>query len=355
MRKNTCLYYVLLAMSIIVSSCDEGDDIWSQGAKLEMSSAFSIKDATSDTISVDFTASSGITFEGSWNVETPWEIVIVGDESGVSDTITGTSSSLDGVTWSGSVSSSQSYFPYTVLNKTFSVDLFSGNESSEGGLTFTSGETCTITLSFPDYVGVDTCKTILKIAEAQEISYSKSDFCVFGDWENDNYTPLYQDETITKEKSGQLVAPEGVYYCLMQGEEPGGSWYIAGGAFTFNKTSGWSQPSGVYPISLQDTATTYINFFMYGYPGFCERSSLFIALASGETEADLTGDRIMVSEGWHGISIPISRFVSKTDFDYDSVDKIIFSLFSDGNEGSIKTAVDCFVLTKKSPLFPIYQ
>lgn len=319
-----------------------------------MEKSFGIQNASLDTIFVDFANGETILFEGEWNVETNWTIEITGNESGHSDQISGCSKSLDGILWTGNVGGRKTYFPADLLKTTFNVDVF---EKGEELSSFKQGELCTITLSFDDYYGVDTCKTALKIASAKEVSYTKDDFCVFGNFESSNTKPLYQDATITFEKSGDVVAGEGSTYCLLKGTETGDKWYIAGGGFSYPQTSGWTQPDGVYPITLEDTATTYINLMMYGFPGYCDHSSFYIALMNGEdTEAGLTGDRIMVEEGWHGISIPVSHFAVKEGvFDYNKIDRIIFALFSNGEAGDVKCAVDCLVITKKAPLFPLYN
>ena len=352
--KKIIIQCVLLASVFGFVACDEGDDIWSKAASLQMIQDFDILNATQDTISVDFAKGETLPFVGEWNIETNWKVVIVGNESGKTDTIKGFSKSLEGISWTGNVGNGVQYFPYKLLNKKFNVDVF---EESDEVTSFKQGEACTIMLSFDDFVGVDTSKTVLKIASAKEISYLKTDFCVFGDFESSNTKPLYQDATVTFEKSGDIVAGEGSTYCLLQGTETGNKWYIVGGGFSYPQTSGWTQLDGVYPITQEDTATTYINLMMYGFPGYCDHSSFYIALMNGEsTEAGLTGDRIMVEEGWHGISIPVSHFAVKEGvFDYNKVDRIIFALFSNGEPGDVKCAVDCLVITKKAPLFPLYN
>lgn len=350
MKKDFLHYIIILVCcTTLFISCDEGDDIWSSSAKLEFTEDFTVK-GNSDTIIVDFTKGDIIEFQGSWGIETNWSIIITGNESHITDTISGYSKSLDGITWNGEVSVGESYFPSDILNKTFSIDLFGKEVQTES---YIAGESCTAVLLFEDYAGVDTSKTTIQIAGANQETFSKKDFCIFGDWESSNTSPLYQDATITTE-SEELTAPEGGKYCLLQGTENGSSWYLAGGGFTFNQINNW-QP-GYYPITLADTATTYINLFMYGFPGFCERTSLYLGIMNSteDIEGALQGDRIMVTEGWHGISIPISRFKDKNNkLNYDKIDKIIFALFSDGNAGQNKCAIDCMVITKKRPLFPV--
>lgn len=347
----------LIASSVAgLTSCEDSDDIWN--VKLQTEQAFGIVGATTDTIEVDFANGDEIAFQGSWNTETNWEIVIVGDESNETDTIRGNSTSLDGVKWNGNVSStSVRYFPSSVFSKyTFNYDLFGKSDKVEGS--FKAGETCTVTLQFPDYYGADTCKTVVKIASANQETFTKSDYCVFGTFEAVATTPLYQDASITYVK-GDLTPAEGSTYCLMQGTETGGKWYIAGGGFSYPNTSGWTEMDGVYPITEADTATTYINFMMYGFPGYCERTSLYLALMNGDDDSKKAGvaDRFSVQEGWHGISVPISKFRpdAGATIDCNNVDKIIFALFSNGEAGEVKCAIDFLVITKKYPLFPVYN
>src|SRR5574344_1261387 len=356
MNTKNILTCALIAFSLAgVTSCNESDDIWD--VKLKTEQTFDVVGATTDTIEVDFANGDEIAFQGAWNTQTNWEIVIVGNESGKTDTIRGNSTSLNDVVWNGNVTSgSTHYFPSSVFSKnTFNINLF--GESGNATNSFKAGETCTITLHFPDYYGADTCKTVVKIASAAEETFTASDYCIFGDFEATATKPLYQDATITYETSG-LTVPEGSTYCLMQGTEKGGSWYIAGGGYTFANTSGWAQPNGYYPITTADTATTYINFMMYGFPGYCDRSSVYIALMNISTNVEAGyADRFSVTEGWHGISIPLSKFLPSAGktIDYDKVDKIIFSLFSNGQAGDVKAAIDFLVITKKYPLFPLYN
>ncbi len=361
MNTKNILTCALIAFSFAgVTSCNESDDIWD--VKLKTEQTFDVVGATTDTIEVDFANGDEIAFQGAWNTETNWEIVIVGNESGQTDTIRGNSASLDDIIWNGNVSSgSTSYFPYSVIKTTFNItDLFGKTEGEAHS--FTAGETCTITLRFPDYYGVDTCKTVVKIASAVEETFTASDYCIFGSFESTNvntdtkYLPVYKGSCITY-VNGDLAVPEGTTYCLMQGTEDGTKWYIDGGGFTYAQTSGWSQPNGLYPITVADTATTYLNFFMYGFPDYLDNTSVYIALANNtdNTEAGYNA-RFSVKEGWHGISVPMSVFqpAEGKTFDYDKVDKFIFALFSNGQAGDVKTAIDFLVITKKRPLFPIY-
>lgn len=363
MKKRLLQYVLFVSVASLFAACDDNDDLWLSAAKLEMISDFSVQ-GEGDTVSVDFSKGETVTFNGEWNKETNWKIVIVGSESNQTDTLTGCSKSLDGVSWNGSASKKEKYFPSSVFRKSFAIDLF-GKAQSLDDSKFVEGETCTVMLQFDDYEGVDTSKVVVKLASAAEEKYTKSDFCIVGDWESESTKPLYTNNgsssKITTEKIG-LTIPEGKAYCMLQGTEKGGGWYIDGMGFTYANTSGWSQPNGVYPITLADTATTYINFFMYGFKGYCDRTSLFISLiysdesTDTEIECDLQGDRISVDEGWHGISIPVSQFQSKNaKFDYNKINKMTVVLFSNGEAGDVKTAIDFLVITKKAPLFPIYK
>lgn len=358
MMKHKLIYsLIIVAVTGLFVSCDEDNDFWNSSAQLQMTQNFDVV-ADAEEIQVDFSSGETISFEGEWNQETNWKIIIVGNESGQTDTIKGCSKSLEGISWNGSTSKKETYFPSSIMNKKFNIDLFGKASASEE--TFVEGETCTILLAFDDFEGVDTCKTVVKIASAASQDFYKSDYCIFGDWESSSTEQLYinngSTSKISKQTSG-LVIPEGKAYCMMAGTEKGGDWYIDGMGFTFANTSGWSQPNGVYPITSADTATTYINFFMYGFSGYCERTTIFMSLNNGDDiECELQGDRISVSEGWHGVSIPVSRFKSNNkNFDYNKVDKIVVTLFSNGEAGEVKTAVDFMVITKKAPLFPIYQ
>ena len=357
MNMKKILTCALIACSVAaVTSCEDSDDIWN--VKLQTLQSFDIVGATTDTVEVDFANGDEIAFQGAWNTKTNWKLVIVGNESNETDTICGNSTSLNGVVWNGNVSSSSvKYFPSSVFSKyTFNFDLFGKSGNVENS--FKAGETCTILLQFPDYYGADTCKTVVKIASAKEETFTAKDYCVFGDFETVSTKPLYQDATITYEKTN-ITAAEGSTYCLMQGTETGGKWYIAGGGFSYPNTSGWSEMNGVYPITKADTATTYINFMMYGFPGYCERTSVYLALMNGDDDSKKAGiaDRVSVQEGWHGVSIPVSKFLpdAGASIDYDAVDKIIFALFSNGEAGQVKCAIDFLVITKKYPLFPVYN
>ena len=358
MMKHKLIYsLIIVAITGLFVSCDEDNDFWNSSAQLQMTQNFDVV-ADAEEIQVDFSSGETISFEGEWNQETNWKIIIVGNESGQTDTIKGCSKSLEGISWNGSTSKKELYFPSNIMKKNFNVDLFGKASSVEES--FIEGETCTISLAFDDFEGVDTSKTIVKIAAAASQDFYKSDYCIFGDWESTSTEPLYINNGTSSKISKQtigLVVPEGKAYCLLAGTEKGGDWYIDGMGFTYANTSGWSQPDGVYPITLDDTATTYVNFFMYGFSGYCERTTIFMSLNNGDDiECELQGDRISVSEGWHGVSIPVSRFKSNNkNFDYNKVDKIVVTLFSNGEAGEVKTAVDFMVITKKAPLFPIYQ
>lgn len=357
MKKSLLYSLIVVSIAGLFCSCSEDNDFWNSSAQLQMTQDFDVV-AESDEVQVDFSNGETISFQGEWNQETSWKIIIVGNESGQTDTITGCSKSLTGISWNGSTSKKESYFPSSIMKKKFNVDLF--GKATAVDAKFVEGETCTIMLAFDNFEGVDTCKTVVKIAAAAGQDFYKSDYCIFGDWEASSTSPLYinngSSSKITTETSG-IVIPEGKKYCLLQGTETGGKWYIDGMGFTYANTSNWSQPDGMYPISLADTATTYINFFMYGFSGYCDRTTIFMSLNNGDDiECNLQGDRISVSEGWHGISIPISRFKSDNkNFDYNKVDKIVVTLFSNGEAGNVKTAIDFLVITKKAPLFPIYN
>ncbi|MBQ4216089.1 MAG: hypothetical protein II663_07440, partial [Bacteroidales bacterium] len=245
-----------------------------------------------------------------------------------------------------------------VLKKKFNIDLFGKSEESAGEESFKDGESCTITLTFTDFEGVDTSKATLKIAAAVDETFTSKDFCMVANW--DNVEQLYTNEGATSkiktETTGVEVVPEGKKYCVLAGHDSGGKWYVDGMGFTFQQVNNWA--AGFYPITLADTATTYINLFMYGYPEYCERTTLMIMLvnADNDIECELQGDRISVGEGWHGISIPISRFASKNkNFDFDAIDKISISVFSNGEACDVKTAIDYVVITKKRPLFGVYK
>ena len=356
MRKKIIYSLLLIPFAGLFTSCDEGDDIWSSSAKLEMIEDFDIVSDGTDTISLDFTKGDVLSFKGEWNVETKWEILIEGTESHKQEKISGTSTSLKQVSWAGaSTASPDKYFPTNILKRTFNIDLF-GKSKDVGVESFLDGEICTVTLSFVDYFGVDTCKTVVKIAAAVDETFTSKDFCVVGDW--DKVSQLYTNSSPSKiatATTGTGVVPEGKKFCILEGTEPGGAWYVDGMGFTFQQVNNWAD--GYYPITTADTATTYLNLFMYGFPEYCERTSLFLALvnSSSDIECELQGDRIKVGEGWHGISVPMSKFVtSNKNFDYNKVDKIAVSVFSNGEAGDVKTAIDFIVITKKCPLFPIY-
>lgn len=356
MKKFFIQCLLIASVAGVFVACDEGDDIWSSSAKLEMIEDFDIVSDGTDTISLDFTKGDVLSFKGEWNVETNWEILIEGTESHKTEKLTGTSTSLENVVWTGNSSSStEMYFPSVVMKRTFNIDLFGKNKTAEEN-SFKDGEVCVVTLCFTDYYGADTSKTVMKIAAAVDETFTSKDYCVVGDW--DRVEPLYTNNSPSKitTSTNLSVVPEGKKFCLLEGTETGGKWYIDGMGFTFQQINNWQD--GFYPISTSDTASTYINLFMYGYPEFCERTSLFMALvnSSSDIECELQGDRIKVDEGWHGISIPISMFTTtKKNFSYDKVDKIAISLFSNGEAGDVKTAIDFVVITKKRPLFTIYK
>lgn len=354
MKKKFIYSLLLIPFAGLFTSCDEGDDIWSSAAMLEMTTDFSVQ-ADKDTISVDFANGDIVTFKGAWNKESDWRIVIVGNESNHTDTLYGCSQSLDGVSWNGTTAKKGSYFPYTLMNKKFAIDLF-GKATSTDESSFVEGESCVVMLQFDDYEGVDTSKVVVKIASKQE-NYTKKDYCIVADWNGNSELYTNSGATFKNTIDGEIV-PEGKKCCVMEGKESGSDWYIDGMGFTFEQVNNWAP--GFYPISLKDTANTYINFFMYGYSEYCDNTSIFISLInndeanSKEIECDLQGDRISVSEGWHGISIPISRFkTDNAEFDYDKINKMTVVLFSQGKVGTVKTAVDFIVITKKAPLFEI--
>ncbi len=354
MKKFFILYVLIVAIAGFFISCDEGDDIWSSAAMLEMTTDFSVQ-ADKDTISVDFANGDIVTFKGAWNKESDWRIVIVGNESNHTDTLYGCSQSLDGVSWNGTTAKKGSYFPYTLMNKKFAIDLF-GKATSTDESSFVEGESCIVMLQFDDYEGVDTSKVVVKIASKQE-NYTKKDYCIVADWNGNSELYTNSGATFKNTIDGEIV-PEGKKCCVMEGKESGSDWYIDGMGFTFEQVNNWVP--GFYPISLKDTATTYLNFFMYGFPEYCENTSIFISLInsdeanSKEIECDLQGDRISVSAGWHGVSIPISRFkTDNAEFDYDKINKMTVVLFSQGKVGTVKTAVDFIVITKKATLFEI--
>ena len=358
MRKKIVYSLLLIPFAGLFTSCDEGDDIWSSAAKLEMIEGFDLVSDGADTISLDFANGDVLTFKGEWNVETSWEIEIKGNVSQKTEKITGTSKSLKDVVWAGNSSETgEKYFPSDVLKKKFNIDLFGKSEESSGEDSFKDGESCTITLTFTDFEGVDTSKATLKIAAAVDETFTSKDFCMVANW--DNVEQLYTNNSPSKivtSSTNMDVVPEGKKYCILEGTDTGGKWYVDGMGFTFQQVNNWA--AGFYPITLADTATTYINLFMYGYPEYCERTTLMIMLvnADNDIECELQGDRISVGEGWHGISIPISRFASKNkNFDFDAIDKISISVFSNGEACDVKTAIDYVVITKKRPLFPVYK
>lgn len=358
MKKFFIQYVLIAAIAGCFVSCDEGDDIWSSSAKLEMIEGFDLVSDGADTISLDFANGDVLSFKGEWNVETSWEIEIKGNVSQKTEKITGTSKSLKDVVWAGnSGETGEKYFPSDVLKKKFNIDLFGKSEESSGEDSFKDGESCTITLTFTDFEGVDTSKATLKIAAAVDETFTSKDFCMVANW--DNVEQLYTNNSPSKivtSSTNMDVVPEGKKYCILEGTDTGGKWYVDGMGFTFQQVNNWA--AGFYPITLADTATTYINLFMYGYPEYCERTSLFIALvnSSNELECELGGDRISVSEGWHGISIPVSKFVPKNkSFDFNAVDKITIMVFSNGEACDVKTAIDYVVITKKRPLFGVYK
>ncbi|MBP5725212.1 MAG: hypothetical protein J6X18_16765 [Bacteroidales bacterium] len=358
MRKKIVYSLLLIPFAGLFTSCDEGDDIWSSAAKLEMIEGFDLVSDGADTISLDFANGDVLTFKGEWNVETSWEIEIKGNVSQKTEKITGTSKSLKDVVWAGNSSETgEKYFPSDVLKKKFNIDLFGKSEEDSGEDSFKDGESCTITLTFTDFEGVDTSKATLKIAAAVDETFTSKDFCMVANW--DNVEQLYTNNSPSKivtSSTNMDVVPEGKKYCILEGTDTGGKWYVDGMGFTFQQVNNWA--AGFYPITLADTATTYINLFMYGYPEYCERTTLMIMLvnADNDIECELQGDRISVGEGWHGISIPISRFASKNkNFDFDAIDKISISVFSNGEACDVKTAIDYVVITKKRPLFPVYK
>ena len=357
MRKKFIYSLLLIPIAGLFTSCDEGDDIWSSAAKLEMIEEFDIV-SESDTISLDFAKGDLLTFKGEWNVETAWEIEIKGNESQKTEKITGTSKSLKDIAWAGNSSETgEKFFPSDVLKKTFNIDLFGKSEDDSGEDSFKDGESCTITLTFSDFEGVDTSKATLKIAAAVDETFTAKDFCMVANW--DNVEQLYTNNSPSKivtSSTNMDVVPEGKKYCILEGTDTGGKWYVDGMGFTFQQVNNWA--AGFYPITLADTATTYVNLFMYGYPEYCERTSLFIALVNSDAdlECELGGDRISVGEGWHGISVPVSRFVPKNkNFDFNAVDKISIMVFSNGEACDVKTAIDYVVITKKRPLFGVYK
>ena len=358
MRKKIVYSLLLIPFAGLFTSCDEGDDIWSSAAKLEMIEGFDLVSDGADTISLDFANGDVLSFKGEWNVETSWEIEIKGNVSQKTEKIMGTSKSLKDVVWAGNSSETgEKYFPSAVLKKKFNIDLFGKSEEDSGEDSFKDGESCTITLTFTDFEGVDTSKATLKIAAAVDETFTAKDFCMVANW--DNVEQLYTNNSPSKivtSSTNMDVVPEGKKYCILEGTDTGGKWYVDGMGFTFQQVNNWA--AGFYPITLADTATTYVNLFMYGYPEYCERTSLFIALVNSDAdlECELGGDRISVGEGWHGISVPVSRFVPKNkNFDFNAVDKISIMVFSNGEACDVKTAIDYVVITKKRPLFGVYK
>lgn len=346
----------------LFSSCDEGDDIWKNSSTIEMTKDFALAGTQNDTLSLDFANGDVLSFEGEWNMETNWELIIKSLDSDNIDTLRGCSNSLKDIVWNGNIVSGEKYFPYSIMKKTFSnTSLFGGN-SSDTKSAFKEGERCIAMLHFTDFYGTDTCKTIIKIESAQEEEeFTKNDYFVAADW--DNIQELWTSDVTATYTIDGINAPEGKKCCVLEGTEKGGGWYVGIGAVTFKQANNWAD--GYYPITNEDTATTYINLFVYGFPdidstsktALCKRSSLYLALAvSDSVEAGMQGERITVDEGWHGISIPVSRFqVKNGSFDYSKINTIRFTVFSNGEAGSVKTALDFLVITKKYPLFKVME
>ena len=196
-------------------------------------------DAVVTVYFLDFVNGDVLTFKGEWNVETSWEIEIKGNVSQKTEKITGTSKSLKDVVWAGNSSETgEKYFPSDVLKKKFNIDLFGKSEESAGEESFKDGESCTITLTFTDFEGVDTSKATLKIAAAVDETFTSKDFCMVANW--DNVEQLYTNNSPSKivtSSTNMDVVPEGKKYCILEGTDTGGKWYVDGMGFTFQQVN----------------------------------------------------------------------------------------------------------------------
>ncbi len=283
-----------------------------------------------ELLQVDFSKKQTVAFSGAWETQAKWCITITGKQSGAKKTISGNAASIDSVLWDG----------------------------TSDGLFFKQNEVCEAVLSFENYGNVDTASALIKITGTYAYDgIVLSDYETIGTvgWGGNNPitedgAKLPQSQLMTAE-SEDIAVPQGNTYLQMSGYEAGGKYYLAGSAFVVSDT-----------IKIDNPATTYINFFVYGYPNYYQNASLFVFFRDKSAVEIGYQDRVKIpSIGWNAISIPLSKLKATSNgtgapFDYNSIVEGGFSLFSlDGTECSAKCAVDYFILTKGYALFPLYN
>ncbi len=290
---------------------------------------FAVK-TNQEVLQVDFSQKETVAFTGSWEADAKWIITITGKESGATKTLKGKDKAIDSVVWDG----------------------------TSDGLFFKPNEVCEAVLSFENYDNTDTASALIKIVNTYAYDgIVLSDYETIGGigWGGNNPitedgVKLPQSQLMTAE-SENIPVPQGNTYLQMSGYETGGKYYLAGNSLVVSDT-----------IKVENPTTTYINFFVYGYPNYYQKSTLFVFFRDKNAVEIGYQDRIKIPGiGWNAISIPLSKLKATSNgtgvpFDYNSIVEGGLSLFSvDGTECAAKCAVDYFILTKGYALFPLYN
>lgn len=329
------LTFIGLAASLLCMwSCDNDEMV---GPSIDgiLIDTFNIVNSTSSkVIDANFETGDSVHFTGSWEYDTKWFITIKGQTSGAIKTLTGKGKSVnEKIAWDGS------------------SDL----------IFFKNGETCEATLSFENYNDYMVADNMVQISSVKPI-----DGIVLGDYdeidaegwgstsrvvENGVELPATQKRTFADEG---ILVPQGDNYLQISGHEDGGKYYLSGNILAINDSP--------LKIDTKNIGNNYINFFLYGYPEYYANSTVFVMFTDKNGVQIGISDRVKVPGiGWHGISIPLSRF-KETDnetgyrFDYSNITGAGYSLFSvDGTECDAKVAVDYFIVTTGKPLFNLYN
>lgn len=325
--KNIFIHTIIISvLALSLVSCEKENPV---GPNLEdLYGSFRITDSLSNNPTVDFTTDGNVQFLGDWSLITDWKLEIVGRTSGSVKTITGKSKTLD-----------------TLIGQ--------WNGTSDG--LFFKQEKCDVTLTFPEHP--DTMRSTVTISKVHDY---KNDGILLADFETAALSFNMSGNTTLAQRDNTFeITPQGSYCYNLKATEPGNAWWLGGfSAITAKALLSVDH----FPFIEQDTATTYVNFFAYGY-GYEDSSIDFTfkeddnndGTCNENTEDAWSHKVTIVSPGWNKISFPLSALtnskVGNGKLEINKISILYISLMSNGTaRANIGCAVDFIIITQGKPL-----
>jgi len=337
----------ILLLALVALSCKKESPV---GPNLvDLYGTFAIIDPLSieNPLAIDFTQGNA-QFKGKWSLITNWTLTIKGQNSGAFKIIKGKSNTLD-----------------TTLGQWDGTAEF---------YLFKKDEECNAILTFDGYP--DTLKTNIKIKTPHDFS---KDGYIIQDFNLTSFTATGGGTTTINKTEQILNVPEGNNYLRIEGTEPGSSWWF-GALPSFTPSSFTGSPK-YFPFLNKDTASLYMNFFVYNYGYLNTKIDIswneddngdgtYVG-KSNTTDTTKIEDSYMyeleVSKctlGWQKISVPLSKFphagvwiADKQHFFGDrkmEISKIVsfdIAFVTTGDKtDKVGCAVDFFIITKGKPL-----